>query len=268
MTAPTVTPGSPPSDGREAAVTRALRRAGVYRLLATAFAPPTPASLTEVTERAATLGAAQALEAAEAAALRALGAAADRAEPAAVLEEHGFLFDRQVRCPPYEGAYGPLDPMSAGKAAVLADLAGFYAAFGLVPAAARPEVEDHLVAELEFMSALALKEAWARLEDHAEGLAVTRDAEAAFLRDHLGRWVDAFAAGLRQATPLPYYAAAADALAAWIRADALALGVEPPPLVGLAPFGPAEAEAFSCPMAAASANAADPSPERLAQGPS
>jgi TorA maturation chaperone TorD len=248
MTAPRVDAGAGP-EAPEAAVARALARAGVYRLLATAFAAPTPETLADVAGTAAALGAEADLGPAGAAALRALGAAAAAAEPGAVAEEHGFLFDRQVRCPPYEGAYGPVDPMSAGKAPLLADLAGFYAAFGLAPAAAQPEVEDHLVAELEFMSALAVKEAWAELEGHADGRAVTRDAQAAFLRDHLGRWVDAFAAGLRAATPLPYYAAAADALATWVGTEVRALAVEPTPLVGLAPLGPAEADAFACPLA-------------------
>jgi TorA maturation chaperone TorD len=241
----------PPAEDREAAVVRALARAGGYRLLAAAFTPPTPASLAEVAAAVVALEAASALGPGVADALRALGAAAGGADPGAVAEEYGFLFDRQVPCPPYEGAYGPVDPMSAGKATVLADLAGFYAAFGVAPSVARPDVEDHLVAELEFMSVLALKEAWAALEGHADGLAVTRDAQAAFLRDHLGRWVAAFAAGVREASPLPYYGAAAHALEAWVRADAAALGVAPAPLGSLAPLGPAEADSFTCPMAPA-----------------
>jgi TorA maturation chaperone TorD len=237
------------TDGTEAAVARALTRASVYRLLAVAFAAPTRESLAELARTAGVLGTEPEVGLREGAALQALAGAAVATDPGAAAEEHDFLFGRQVPCPPYEGAYGPVDPMSAGKATVLADLAGFYAAFGLAPAVAHPDVEDHLGAELEFMSALALKEAWAQLEGHAEGLAVTRDAQVAFLRDHLGRWVEAFAAGVRDASPVPYYAAAADALVAWTRTEAAALGVTPVPLGGLAPLGPVEAEAFSCPMA-------------------
>jgi TorA maturation chaperone TorD len=245
---------------REAAVTGALTRAGVYRLLATAFADPTAEALAEVARTTAALAPAPDLGPVTAEALQALGAAAAQLDAAAVAEEHGFLFDRQVRCPPYEGAYGLLDPMSAGKATALADLAGFYAAFGLGPAAARPDVEDHLATELEFLSALALKEAWAELEGRAEALAVTRDAQAAFLRDHLGRWADAFAVRLREVSPLPYYVAAAEALVAWIRFEAGRLGVVPVPLDGVAPLGPSEADAFTCPMAVPDPEADDPSP--------
>jgi TorA maturation chaperone TorD len=61
----------------------------------------------------------------------------------------------------------------------LADVAGFYAAFELTPATARPDMEDHIAAELEFMSVLALKEAYAGAEELPGGLTVTRDAKEA-----------------------------------------------------------------------------------------
>jgi TorA maturation chaperone TorD len=61
----------------------------------------------------------------------------------------------------------------------LADVTGFYAAFELTPATARPDMEDHIAAELEFMSVLALKEAYAGAEELPGGLTVTRDAKEA-----------------------------------------------------------------------------------------
>jgi hypothetical protein len=57
-----------------------------------------------------------------------------------------------VRCPPYESAYGEA-PQMAGKSAELADLAGFYAAFGLAPAASQPDMEDHV--KVDFCEARA-----------------------------------------------------------------------------------------------------------------
>jgi TorA maturation chaperone TorD len=161
--------------------------------------------------------------------------------------EHVFLFDRQVRCPPYESAYTAA-PRMAGKSAELADVAGFYTAFGLMPAEARPDMEDHIAVELEFMSALALKEAYALAEADADGVAVTRAAEVAFLTDHLGRWAEAFGGSLRAATPLPYYAAAAELLTAWVLAEVAALKATPTRLEALADPGPAGDEAFTCPM--------------------
>jgi DMSO reductase family type II enzyme chaperone len=232
----------------EIATTVALRRSAVYRLLALALAYPTPPRLESLAgaawEAAATAPAELRV------ALRRLADAAAGADDTSLAGEHIALFQRQVRCPPYEGAYGP--PQMAGKAALLADVAGFYRAFGLEPAESQPEVEDHVCAELEFMSALALKEAWAVTESHAEGLAITRNAAHTFLRDHLGRWGPAFADRLAAAAAPAFYPAAAVALKTWLEAECARLNVAPEPLENVTE---AEAAPFACPMALAAADA-------------
>jgi DMSO reductase family type II enzyme chaperone len=230
------------------AITVALRRAAVYRLLAVAFAYPTAPRLESVAMAA--WEAAVTAPAELRVALRRLADAAAGADDTSLAGEHIALFQRQVRCPPYEGAYGP--PQMAGKAALLADVAGFYRAFALEPAESQPEVEDHVCAELEFMSALALKEAWAVAESHTEGLAVTRDAGRAFLRDHLGSWGPAFAGRLAAVAAPGVYPAAAAVLAAWLEAECARLGVAPARLEGMTA---AEAAPFACPMAPAAADA-------------
>jgi TorA maturation chaperone TorD len=232
----------------EHAVAHTLARGAVYRLLGAAFAYPLAWRFQELAHAAGMAGDAPTTPEALRAPLARFADAARNADPAAVAAEYVFLFDRQVRCPPYEGAYGAARGL-AGKAAQLADIAGFYTAFGLSATATQPDMEDHIAAELEFLSALALKEAYARGEEHAEGLAVTRAAEAAFLRDHLGGWAEAFAAGVQAATPLPFYVTAAELLAAWVRAEVDALGVQPAWVAG--PDAPAEDETFTCPMAPA-----------------
>ena len=234
---------------REAQITVALARAGVYRLLGGALGYPVGWRFDELARLA---GAAAAMPAAPPALrepLARFAAVAAEADPASVAGEYVFLFDREVRCPPYESAYGEA-PQLAGKPAALADIAGFYAAFGLAPAHAQPDLEDHIAAELEFMSALLIKEAYALAEGHHEGLEVTRRAATAFFRDHLGRWVEAFAEAVKTATPLPYYGALADLLAAWARAEAAALGVEPARFSSRLGYDPVqEEESFTCPMA-------------------
>ena len=86
--------------------------------------------------------------------------------PDEVARAYVSALERPAGCSPYEGSYGAA-PLLAGKGAALADIAGFYAAFGMTPGAA--EVEDHIAAELEFMSVLALKEAAALAEGLVEG---------------------------------------------------------------------------------------------------
>ena len=224
----------------------ALVRASVYRLLGGAFVHPTPARLDALALAAATAAAASEGPLRDKLARFAL--AASEADAAAVADEHMFLFGRQVRCSPYESAYSGLSPFG-DKSARLADVAGFYEAFGLNPAAAQPDMEDHVGAELEFMSALALKEAYARAEGDGESLEITRGAEIRFLTDHLGRWADAFAGAVAEATPLPLYTEAASLLAAWVRAEVEDLGAAPSRVTGPDQVDPGEGEPFSCPRA-------------------
>jgi TorA maturation chaperone TorD len=227
---------------------RVLERSGIYRILGGALAYPVAGCLKELRRLAATAGTLTVAPELRDLLVYLFAAVCD-ADPAALAEEYMFLFDREARCPPYEGAYGEAAQM-AGKAAQLADIAGFYATFGLVPSALQPDVEDHIAAELEFMSVLALKEAHALAGSDAEGVMVTRGAQVAFLTDHLGRWAETFAEALRAATPLPYYGAVADLLAAWVRAEIDARGATPGRLAGR--FGRdsiQEEERFTCPMA-------------------
>ena len=83
----------------------------------------------------------------------------------------------------------------------LADLAGYYLAFGLTPPSASEVRLDHVACECEFLEFLNRKQA--RLlamelegEGDAETLEVTAQAERAFLRDHLGHFGRAFGTAL------------------------------------------------------------------------
>lgn len=231
----------------EEAVGRALARASVYRVLGGVFAYPEPGFVSALPAVAEAAGAAAPPPVRGA--LERLAAAAREAEAASLAAVYVATFDRQVACSPHEGGYGA--PQVAGKAAQLADIAGFYAAFGLAPGGGRAELEDHIAAELEFMSVLALKEAAALAGGEDEHAEVTRAAATSFLRDHLGRWGEAFAAAVAEADPAPYYAAGAGALAAWLRAEIEGLGSEAPPLARRAADGD-DADALVCPMAPSS----------------
>jgi len=244
-------------DNEDQEVGRSLARAAVYRLLGGAFGYPSQAGLSELERMAAAaadgpLGLPPLREV-----LLGLVETIRHADAGELAQEYVFLFDRQVRCPPYEGAYGEVSQM-AGKATQLADVAGFYSAFGLQPAAARPDTEDHIAAELEFMSALALKESYLLAEGDGDGLEVTREAQARFLGDHLGRWAEALADSLGQATALPYYAAVATLLAAWVRTDVARLGATPVRVESRLGQDPLQEDAFTCPMAAEAAIEEDP----------
>jgi TorA maturation chaperone TorD len=71
------------------------------------------------------------------------------------------------------------------KAQIMADVMGFYRAFGVEPRADRA---DHIAAELEFMHLLTLKEAHALKAGQADKAELCREAQQKFLREHLLTW--------------------------------------------------------------------------------
>ncbi|MCK9486476.1 MAG: molecular chaperone TorD family protein [Dehalococcoidia bacterium] len=106
---------------------------------------------------------------------------------------HFVLFEGSVLCSPHETEY-IRDPLA--KAAQLADIAGFYGAFGLKVSRRHQTTPDEICTELEFMALLTRKEAYAAIREWSEHQAVARDAGRRFLESHLGRWSGAFAAAL------------------------------------------------------------------------
>jgi nitrate reductase assembly molybdenum cofactor insertion protein NarJ len=74
----------------------------------------------------------------------------------------------------------------------LADIAGFYRAFGFQVGGEQRERPDHLATELEFLYVLSLKEAYAAEQGIDEHVEVCVEARRHFLRDHLGRWIGLF----------------------------------------------------------------------------
>ncbi|HKZ22824.1 MAG TPA: molecular chaperone TorD family protein [Thermoplasmata archaeon] len=88
--------------------------------------------------------------------------------------------------PPYETEYGMAHVFM--KVQTMADVAGFYRAFGLDLATAHRERPDHVAAELEFLHFLLLLQASALTRGERDAYRIVRQAETAFLRDHLALW--------------------------------------------------------------------------------
>jgi DMSO reductase family type II enzyme chaperone len=103
-------------------------------------------------------------------------------------------------CPLNEIEYGDLKADPLFQPHRLADLAAFYLAFGVEVTADATERQDHICMELEFMSVLAAKAAYAlEYQFDQEQLSQCRGAQQKFLREHLGRWVPAFTRRLASA---------------------------------------------------------------------
>jgi putative dimethyl sulfoxide reductase chaperone len=197
---------------------RALARAALYRLLALAFAYPTTRSLEATLEllpvarTAATL-----IDERTARWTDRLGDALEAGADARSLEaayQSIFTITYSEDCPPYETAYSASHIFE--QVAQQADIAAFYRAFGVQSQAERP---DHLAMEIEFCYLAAAKEAHARARGETDHVSITRDAQRAFLRDHLARWAPSIAlrvAARGEGTP---YAAAGRLLDAFVAAE-------------------------------------------------
>jgi DMSO reductase family type II enzyme chaperone len=139
----------------------------------------------------------------------------------------GLLVPKE--CPPYETEYYPTQE-TFGRSQQMADVAGFYRAFGIEPAHASPERPDHLALQLEFMAFLLMKERFARAAvdldpESGEQASVCDRAQRDFFRDHLAWWVPAFAAGLRRKAGGGYQDALARVLSAWVWAECRRLDI-------------------------------------------
>jgi TorA maturation chaperone TorD len=153
-------------------------------------------------------------------------------EELAAAYAQAFGLAAQPECPPYETEYQRnAEPFF--RAQQMADIAGFYQAFGLEPAHTWPERPDHLALELEFMAFLLLKKRLAQAEGGPEAAEQVQVCEAAlrnFFRDHLAWWVPGFAVGLQRKAERGFCADLGRLLAAFIPGERVRLGVRAPRL--------------------------------------
>ena len=132
-------------------------------------------------------------------------------------------------CPPYETEYVD-SKLTFQRSNSMADISGFYHAFGMTTSDQLPERPDHIVQELEFMAALLSLERQAyddTSENRDEHLEVCRDAQRRFLKEHLGWWSPVFCMLLEHEGQGTLYEASAAFLAAFIPVERALLNVEP-----------------------------------------
>lgn len=251
------------------AVDNALARAVVYRMLSNGFQPPTRAQLDRIGARdgfAAVVAALQHLAECRVG-LPPGGPRGGQADPGPLVSaaarlasltlpdaetlsgRYWHLFGHTTRglicaC---ETEYGPDNGFHQPQQ--LADISGFYLAFGLHPKVAGEARSDHIACECEFMDFLSRKQAYLldpgdRSRDTGdrsresreqrllspETLEMTEKAERSFLRDHLGRFGRAFAARVAAEDGDGYYGVLGRLLLAFVDAECARVGVEAGPV--------------------------------------
>ena len=204
----------------------ALVRSALYEALALGFRRPTHETVHRLASPEGAAGLVVAAGMLDACLPRLVRGLADTDLRLATLAPlHERLFGHTVRgeVPLYETEYGGdelfLQPQE------LADLGGFYAAFGLVTAPDVRERADHVSCECEFLMFLARKAAVAGERSDATMAEETRKATRLFLRDHLGRFLPALAARLERADPGGFYGALAALACAFVARECRAVDV-------------------------------------------
>jgi TorA maturation chaperone TorD len=132
-------------------------------------------------------------------------------------------------CPPYETEFLTADDPFF-RAQQMADIAGFYRAFGLTPGAEGRERPDFLGLELEFAAYLLMRQRMAATDELA---AICRHARQVFVRDHLSWWTPSFALAVRRKAETGFYEGVGRALAALLPIERRRLDIPAPkmPLV-------------------------------------
>ncbi len=105
-----------------------------------------------------------------------------------IKSEYLNIFDVGRKISPYQTEY--ITEKLSRKPFELADIAGFYSAFGLnVNEGMRnKEALDHISIELEFMAILEWKAQYASENGQKENAKIVKDAKLKFLREHLAKW--------------------------------------------------------------------------------
>jgi DMSO reductase family type II enzyme chaperone len=197
-----------------------VARGVTYELLARGLGYPTESALDGMRELAAL---ALAVETEEP--VHELARAMQAADAHALEQEYQSIFSvaTAADCPQFESAYVCTD--GGQQTTVMADVAGFYRAFGLeIGQNVRP---DDITTELEFMGFLCRKEAYAAEHLGAPRVAQARRAQRMFLAEHPGRWAVALARSvLGKAEPGSFYALLGRTLEAWIERERRAIAVQ------------------------------------------
>lgn len=180
-----------------------------------------------------------------------LSQAWQQVDDAAAQALYSRLFLGTSACPLVETAWTGARRM-AGPASELADIQGFFKAFGFTPGDVERTSADHVATELEFVAALCIKEAWADVNGWTEEVVVTREAVRDFLEAHLGRWAGTLAARVELAPDAGVYAVAASVLRQAVAQACTAFDACPDPIDEvLSPV--TDEDAVVCPMATACA---------------
>lgn len=145
----------------------------------------------------------------------------------ALLDEYRYTFGSTtvaMDCPPYEMYFSGSHIFQQTQD--LADISGFYRAFGLeVLKDDTANRWDHVAVELEFLHFLTYKQAYAIENQGDNGEESCLTAKKKFLNAHIGRWIKVFSRAVESKSPSGFYRKAAKLASDFVHFDMQHLGV-------------------------------------------
>ncbi|OHB89376.1 MAG: hypothetical protein A3E19_00385 [Planctomycetes bacterium RIFCSPHIGHO2_12_FULL_52_36] len=231
---------------------KALARSSFYGILSRGFAYPTEEVLGEIKAGAVSSelkGSAAYLE--EEGLLQSVGALCEAMEgeiaPFGLRDvEGGYnrIFSMGLLCPHHETFYTSAHVFM--KSQDLADIQGFYNAFGFNLAEEQKELADFIGTELEFMYVLCFKEYHALKKGEKDKADLCREAQAKFVEGHIGVWAGAFALTLSVSSHMDYFTTLGRLLEKFVDFDCQYLGVTPKKVSAPEEGWKREAEPLTC----------------------
>ncbi|MFZ5539443.1 MAG: TorD/DmsD family molecular chaperone [Pseudomonadota bacterium] len=209
----------------DADLQRLAARADLSRLLAACFYEPGP-EFAEERLFESLARAAAAVDGGLAQQAHRLGPAFAEVDPADLLVDYTrlFLAPGNTLAQPYESVWAPARP-EAGADPTPA-VVHLYREAGLEIAEDFRDLPDHIAAELEFLYALLFRETGARAHgdaDAARGAAALRQR---LIANHLGRWIEPFAAAVEAGAQCTFYRALAGLSRLYVAFEARAAALD------------------------------------------
>lgn len=172
---------------------------------------------------------------------------------AALISEYDATFGHGAAAEhmPYEAHYAAAHLFQQTQE--LADVRGFYRAFGVDVSTAAHERPDHVGIEMNFYGLLCLKEASAVGEGATEQVEITRSARRRFLAHHLGGFLPTLSRRVARGGRSAFYDAALRLATALVEEDCIRLRIPPAErrrhrFVADATPGPEEGGCFGSPL--------------------
>ena len=126
-------------------------------------------------------------------------------------------------CPACEIEYEPNEDITY-RSQRMADVAGFYQAFGMEISDRAGERLDHISVEAEFLYVLLAKEAAALQRGDPEAAEICQGARRSFFEEHMGQWLPIFSQLLSRNAPIQFYRELAVLTASLSAAERVSLG--------------------------------------------